>query len=258
MTVRELYARLNELIPSSLSCEWDNDGFMCCSDGDRKVKKVLITLDVTSKAIEKAINEEYDVIISHHPFIYKGIKALDGENAVSANAIKLIKAGVSVMSFHTRLDALSGGVNDTLCKLFGLLDVDTVFEEGIPLGRIGSLKEEMSAEDFAKKVKEILGAPAVILGDAGIPVHRVGILGGSGKGSIEVMMNAGADTFVSGRLDYHPLTDYPNDAAHPINLIEAGHFYTENPVCKVLADMVRNIDNSISCDLFYSNTIKVI
>ena len=82
--------------------------------------------------------------------------------------------------------------------------------------------------------------------------------GGSGKDCIETMRRAGADTFVSGRLDYHPMTDYPDDSTHPINLIEAGHFYTENPVCAALADIVRNIDADIDCDIFYSNTIKAI
>ena len=91
MTVRELYARLNELIPRTLSCEWDNDGLLCCPDGQREVKKILVTLDVTANAIDKAINGGYDVILSHHPFIFKGLKALDDESMISAKAIKLIK-----------------------------------------------------------------------------------------------------------------------------------------------------------------------
>ena len=258
MTVRELYARLNELIPRTLSCEWDNDGLLCCPDGKREVKKILVTLDVTANAIDKAISGGYDVILSHHPFIFKGLKALDDESMISAKAIKLISSGISVMSFHTRLDALYGGVNDKLCEIFDLVDVETVFEEGIPLGRIGSLKQDLSAEEFAKTVKAKLGSPFVLLADAGVLVHRVGVLGGSGKDNIEIMRRAGADTFVSGRLDYHPMTDYPDDSTHPINLIEAGHFYTENPVCAALADIVRNIDADIDCDIFYSNTIKAI
>ena len=258
MTVRELYSKLNELIPKSLSCEWDNDGLLCCPDAQKEVKKILVALDVTGNAIDKAISGGYDVILSHHPFIFKGLKTIDDENAISAKAIKLIGAGISVMSFHTRLDALPGGVNDKLCELLGLVDVENVFEDGIPLGRIGTVKNDMSAEEFAKTVKSVLGSPFVLLADSEIPVHRVGVLGGSGKDCIDVMKDAGADTFVSGRLDYHPLTDAPDDIASPINLIEAGHFYTENPVCEVLVDKVRSINDSICCDIFYSNKIKVI
>ena len=88
-------------------------------------------------------------------------------------------------------------------------------------------------------------------------MHRVAVLGGGGKDFVGAASASGADTFVSGRLDYHPMTDTP-DATHPINLIEAGHFYTENPVCEALAQMVYSIDENIRCDIFNSNVIKAI
>ena len=156
MTVRELYRELDERIPSSLSCPWDNDGLLCCPEGGRDVKRVLIALDVTKQVVDHAIDKGYDCIISHHPFIFKGIKALDEDGAVSAKAMRLICAGISVMSFHTRLDAVEGGVNDTLCKLLGLSDVICFEEEGIPLGRVGSLEADMSGEDVAAFVKKQL------------------------------------------------------------------------------------------------------
>ena len=110
MTVRGLFAKLNERIPRSLSYEWDNDGLMCCPDGEREVRRVLVALDATADVCDKAILEGYDVILTHHPFIFKGLRAIDDASAISAKAIALIKEGVSVMSFHTRLDALEGGV----------------------------------------------------------------------------------------------------------------------------------------------------
>ena len=106
MKVRELYSALEARIPRSLSCEWDNDGLMCCPDGNKSVGKVLIALDVTGAVVEYAKKEGYDVIISHHPFIYKGLRAVDDEGYVSAKLISLIESGISVMSFHTRLDAV--------------------------------------------------------------------------------------------------------------------------------------------------------
>ena len=77
MTVYELYEKLNAKIPSSLSCEWDNDGLMCCPDGSREVRRALVCLDVTSATVDAAIDGKYDVIVSHHPFIFKGLKSLD-------------------------------------------------------------------------------------------------------------------------------------------------------------------------------------
>lgn len=258
MTVRELYEALNKKIPTELSCSWDNDGLLCCPDGHRQIKKVLITLDVTAAAVDKAITEGYDCIISHHPFIFKGIKAIDDESPLSAKALRLIGAGVAVMSFHTRLDAVDGGVNDTLCDMLGIVDREPIFEEGIPLGRVGDISEEMSAEALAESVKGVLGAPFVLLSDAGNRVRRVAVLGGSGKDLIEVARAMGADAFVSGRLDYHPMTDGADELVRPMSLIEAGHFYTEMPVCEKLVLMVRDIDENIVCDVYSSNVIKAI
>ena len=178
MKVRELYSSLDKRIPRSLSCSWDNDGLMCCPNGAKEVKKVLIALDVTGAVVDYAVNNGYDVIISHHPFIFNGLKSLDDEGYISSKVIKVIESGISVMSFHTRLDACEGGVNDRLASLLELSDVSTVITDGIELGRIGYLKEPIEPEDFAKLVKELLGAPYVLLADAGVKTHKVAVVGG--------------------------------------------------------------------------------
>ena len=253
MTVRELYAKLNERIPPSLSCPWDNDGLMCCPDGDREARRVLVTLDVTSEAARYAREHGFDVILSHHPLLFKGLKAVNGETYLGKKTVDLLLGGISVMSFHTRLDAVSGGVNDTLCALLGVENAEPFGEEGI--GRIGSLPLPMSAEDFARRVKETLNAPAVFLGDAGLPVSRVAVLGGSGGDDLGAACAAGADTYLSGTLGYHDLTDAPEAG---MNLLEAGHFFTEQPVVRVLAEWLRQIDASLTVEEFYSNTTKTI
>ena len=258
MKVRELYSALERRIPRALSCEWDNDGLMCCPNGERDASKILIALDVTGEVVDYAKKEGYDVIISHHPFIYKGLKAVDDEGYVSSKLISLIESGISVMSFHTRLDAAEGGVNDRLAALLGIVDAQPIFEEGIPLGRIGFLSAPMSAEAFAAKVKQTLGAPFVLLSDADISVSRVAVVGGNGGDLISAARAEGADTFVSGRLDYHTMTDAPDYKTARINLIEAGHFYTEHPVCEALKDMVGEILPEARCDIYFSNVIKAV
>ena len=250
MTVFELYNYFDNIIPRSLSCEWDNDGLMCCPDASRKVRRALVCLDVTEEVVDKATGGGYDVIVSHHPFIFKGLKSLDEEKAVSRKAMKLIKADVAVMSFHTRLDAVEGGVNDALASLLGIRDA-IPFGEGI--GRIGTLSEPQSLLDFAKTVKSILGAPTVSVADAKREVLKVAVLGGSGDDEIAAAIAAGADTYVSGELGYHPLTDAPD---MNINLIEAGHFYTEQHICNVLAEKLSAL--GIEAEIFNSNRTLVI
>ena len=253
MTVNELYGKLNEIIPPSLSCEWDNDGLMCCPDGEAEVKRVLVTLDVTEAAVRRAIEGGYDLIVSHHPMIFKGLKAVNGENYIAAKTIDLIRNGISVMSFHTRLDAVKGGVNDVLAGLLGLRDAVPFGDEAI--GRIGSLPEAMDQRAFAERVKAVLGAPVVLLADAGMPTHRVAVLGGGGDDDVAVARAAGADTYVTGELKYHSLTDAPEEG---MNLIEAGHFHTENPVCETLRQWLLILDPSLTVDLFYSYAVHTI
>ena len=258
MKVCELYDFLENRIPKSLSCEWDNDGLMCCPDREKEVRRVLVALDVTSATVEYAIENGYDVIISHHPFIYKGLRSVDDIGYVSSKLISLIESGISVMSFHTRLDAVSGGVNDRLCELLDIRDAEPLYEEGIPLGRVGTLESTVSSQELALKVKSALGSPFVLLSGSKEDITRVAVVGGSGKDMVEAARAAGADALVSGRLDYHPMTDAFDFNERNITLIEAGHFYTENPVCEVLRRFVVDADLSVECDVYCSNVIKAI
>ena len=258
MTTRELYARLNERIPRELSCAWDNDGLMCCPDGSREVKRVLVALDATGAVVDKAVSEGFDLILTHHPFIFKGIRAIEDESAVAAKAIELIKAGISVMSFHTRLDAVEGGVNDVLASLLGLKNIEVFYGEGLPMGRVGDIDAPTDLIDFARKVKTALDAPFVSVTDSKREVKRVAVLGGSGKDFLGAAAAMGADTYVSGELGHHTMTDEPDVVLSPLNLIEAGHFYTEFPVCKALCSMVAEIDGSIECEIMNSNPIKAV
>lgn len=253
MTVKELYSILNERIPQELSCPWDNDGLMCCPDGGREVKRVLVALDVTADVAQKATTEGYDMIISHHPFIFKGMKSVTDDNFLGSKAIALISKGVSVASFHTRLDAVEGGVNDTFASILGLKNVASFGDEGI--GRIGELEENVTLEELAKKVKNALGAPMVLYADGKKIPKRIALLGGEGGDDIENARTAGADTYISGRLGYHSMTDAPDFG---MNLIEAGHYYTEAPVCAVLAKLIREADEKIEVNIYGSNRINAI
>jgi sporulation protein YabP len=131
MNVRQLYQYLNQNIPTSLSCEWDNDGLMCCPDPDREVHKVLIALDVTGEVADEAVEGDFDVVVSHHPLIFKPIRSLTVDDGVGAKLMSFVRAGISVMSFHTRLDAAGGGVNDRLAEELGLIDVESFDDDKI-------------------------------------------------------------------------------------------------------------------------------
>lgn len=255
MTVYELNKYMNDRIPRELSCSWDNDGLMCCPNGNREVKKSLFCMDVTPDAIDYAIENGYDLIVSHHPLIFKGVKSVSGDFGIPSRIIKLIKNDVSVMSFHTRFDAVDGGVNDALTALFELNNVEKILCDGIEMMRVGELKEEMSIEDFISFVKEKLGCEHINYASNSGRVHRLAVLGGGGGSYIKDAHYSGADTYLSGEIGYHNLTDCKDNH---INLVEAGHYFTENPALKNLAKFILDADSTIECGFYESNVIKQI
>ena len=145
MNVRELYTELNRQIPPSLSCEWDNDGLMLLPNAEREVHRALITLDVTPAAARRAVETGCEVIVSHHPLIFKPVR-----NVIDPLYISLIKADTAVMSFHTRLDAVDFGVNAALAARLGLIETQPITDE---MGAVGTPHTELSATDYALYVK---------------------------------------------------------------------------------------------------------
>ena len=251
MTVKDLYKKLNERIPPELSEPWDNDGLMCCADASQEINKIVITLDVTEDLVDYAIESGVDLIISHHPLIFKPLTSISEDNHIARKIIKLIENNVTVMSFHTRLDKVAGGVNDYLCKVLGIEDV-TPFGEG-DLGRIGYIPEERLLDDFALHVKECLEADVVRVADALNPVCHVAVVGGDGKSYVKDAIELGADTYISGRIGYNVMEEA---AEMGINLIEAGHYFTEQPITEFLRDLLYSFDLRFSIEIFSSNLIK--
>ena len=255
MKIKELYQKLEERIPRSLSCPWDNDGLMCCPDAEKDVRRVLIALDVTAEVAEQAVAGGYDLVVSHHPLIFRPLKSINPMAPVAKKVIRLLTSGITVMSFHTRLDAVRGGVNDCLAAALSLTDPVPFGNEGEEIGRIGELPEEMTLADFAERVKQVTGAPYVTVGDAGVAVRRVAVLGGSGSDDVAAAEAAGADTYLTGELGHHHLTDCPE---HGVNLLAAGHFFTENLVCEALKGILLELDPALTVEVTDSNRVKII
>jgi dinuclear metal center YbgI/SA1388 family protein len=253
MTINELSKYMNAKIPRELSCSWDNDGLMCCPNPDREVKKALFTMDVTPEAIDHAIEGGYDVILSHHPLIFRGVKTLSGDFGIPARLIKLIKNDVAVMSYHTRFDAVDGGVNDALADVFELTDVEKIECEGIELMRVGYLPEELDIEHFVAVVSAKLGCEHLNYATNSGKVHKLALVGGGGGSYIREAAASGADTYLSGEIGYHNLTDCKD---YRINLVEAGHYFTERIALYNLSRFVTEADSSIECDFFESNVIN--
>lgn len=251
MTFMELYNKLSTYYPNELRCEWDNDGIMCSGNLNKEVNKVLISLDITCKTVEYAVKNGFDTIVSHHPLVFRSQKSLTPTNFTQRKLIELIKNDINVMSFHTRLDAADGGVNDILCRLLSMENVSIDPQDRI--GRIGYVSN-MPLSDFAKGVKEALSAP-VVLFSGNRPVQKVYVVGGDGKDLIDNAISLGCDTLVTGRASYNTSVDAED---MELNIVEAGHFFTEHPVCEELKSKILEILPEVEAEVYYSNQINFI
>ncbi len=255
-TIKQLYAYLNEKIPSSLSCGWDNDGLMVSGDLDSPCEKVLLSLDVTKDTAAYALAGRFSLIISHHPLIFKPLKSLNTLDFVSDKAVRLIKGRVSVFSFHTRLDALDKGVNDALAHLLGINDPEPFVSDGELLGKMGNLSQEIEPEKLAKLVKDVLYCPYVsyVEGEKK-KIGKIVVVGGDGKDYIRAAYDSGADAYITGGMSYNTMLD-----AYDMGMcvIEAGHFESEVPVLKVIDKFIKEFDKDILTEYYYSNPIKTI
>ncbi len=243
MTVREFTEVLDTLYPKTLSCTWDTDGLQCSPDPDKEIKRVLVALDANEKEIDAAVSGGFDMLLTHHPMIFGGVCEVTPDTYVGNRILKLVRAGISAASYHTRLDAGAGGVNDTLAHVLGFEVSDTFGDEEMPTaGRIVTFPEPMSANAVCRMIKEKLAnvcaaAPQVRLSGGG-EIKKLAMVGGAGKDFIRAALAAGADAFLTGEASYNAAIDA---AEYGIAVIEAGHYHTEYPVCARLAALVRDI-----------------
>ncbi|WP_033170327.1 Nif3-like dinuclear metal center hexameric protein [Selenomonas sp. ND2010] len=231
---------LETIAPKRLAEEWDNPGLLVGAL-NQEIHKILVCLDVSDAVVEQAVAEGADMIVAHHPLIFRGIKKLRTDLPLGHRLQQLIKHDIAVAAAHTNLDIAEGGVNDVLAHAIGLSKLSHFVMESqdvdgsvISMGRMGSLPAPMTVQDFARQVREALPTDYVRLVDAGArPVRKVAICSGSGAEFIQKAAFMGADVYVTGDVKYH---EAQQAVEHGMHVIDAGHFGTEFPVVEVLKD----------------------
>ena len=228
--VRDILATLCELAPLELQMEFDNSGFQV-GHGDQAVTKALLALDVTDEVVREAIESGAELIISHHPLLFRPPRRIVDSDPETGRILRLIEAGIAVISMHTNLDIAEGGVNDVLLRLLGAEPEAPLDAEGC--GRIGTLPEPVSMERFLARCQERLSVNGLRYVSSGRPVGRLAVMGGAGGDALEDAFAKGCDTYVSADLKYH---SFLRAQELGMNLIDADHFCTEQPVIPVLCE----------------------
>lgn len=232
MTVQTVLDYLWTLAPATYKMSWDNVGLLL-GRAAAPVHRILVSLDLTLAVAEEADRLGCELIVTHHPAIFKGDRHITDLDPLTGPELFCLERRIAVISMHTNLDCAPGGVNDVLAEQLDLHNIEPLFDGTDPaLIRMG-LTEPTDLRTFAAFVKERLGCAGLRFADAGRPVRRVAVGGGSCIELAELALAAGCDTFVTGDVKYHQFLD---TAARGLNLIDAGHFPTEDPVCRMLLE----------------------
>ena len=239
-TVADILSFVETLAPRAMKMDWDNVGLLCGSR-TAPVTKVLVALDPFEHVCAEAADWGAQLIVTHHPMIFRPLSSVTDETAIGRGMMTLIRSGISAVNAHTNLDQAPGGVNDVLAKRLALVNVEvlnpcstTETGESWGLLRTGEVPEQ-PLDAFLNRVKTLLGCEGLRYVNGGKPVRKVCVGGGSCADGMHEAIAAGCDTFVTSDIKYNQFWD-----AHDLglNLIDAGHFCTENPVVSVLAEKI--------------------
>ncbi len=233
-TVKQVEYFLFDWAPRELAEEWDNVGLLV-GDPEAAVSRILVSLDVTEAVVKEAAAMGAQLIAAHHPVMnnnWNPVQTLRTDARQGRILTGLVWIEIAAIFMHTNLDAADGGVNDLLAEKLGLSGLVPLSE--VKIGRIGTLKCELPLAEFVQSVIKSLRCNGLRYTDRGRPVHRVAVGGGACDDFIPQAIVAGCDTYVTADLKYHTFLDTTE-----INLIDAGHFPTEDLVCAEIVKRLR-------------------
>ena len=236
MRVRDIINVIEEFAPSSIQEGWDNSG-LCIGSPDDEVTSILLALDCTPELIDEAVECGADMIVTHHPLIFSGLKKISSDDLVGRAVIKAIKNGISIYAAHTNADKVLSGVSGAMARRLGLENVSILADEGdgTGLGVVGTLPQPLTSRQALELVKERFGLKVVksskpVEG----PVTKVAMCGGSGASLIKAAQKAGAQLYISGDISYHNFFTQ-ND----FMIMDMGHYESEIDIVEILFSLIK-------------------
>ena len=235
-TAGDILNFMDTVAPRYMQYEWDNNGILCGSRS-KEVKKILVALDPFEEVCLEAAEVGADLLLTHHPLIFSGLKKISPEDQVGEAVIKAIKAGISIYAAHTSADKVIAGVSGAMAAKLGLRNVSILDEdgEGTGLGVVGDLPQPMSAEAAVELVKERFGLK-VMKSSRPIDgqISRVAMCGGSGGSLIKAAMSSGAQLYISGDISYHNFF-----TREGFMIMDIGHYESEIEIVDILFSLLR-------------------
>lgn len=236
MKVKDITGAVEAFAPLSIQEDWDNSG-LCIGSPEQEVHGVLVGFDCTPALVEEAAACGADLIITHHPLIFNGIKKISPEDPVGLALIKAVSAGIAVYAAHTTADKVLGGVSGAMARRLELTGVEVLDKEegGVGLGAVGDLPGPMRCGEFVEYVKAKFSLRVLRTSrPLDIPVSRVAVCGGSGSSMIADAMRSGAQAYLCGDISYHRFFTPKN-----FMVMDIGHFEGEVEIVDILFSLLR-------------------
>ena len=240
MKIKEVLSALERFAPLPLQESWDNAGLQVGLT-ETEVSGALLCLDVNERIVDEAIRKGCNLIVSHHPLLFRGLKTISDLTDVQRTVMKAIENRLCVISMHTNMDNAKGGVNFRIALKLGLNDVQffaSKLVDGIEAGSgvVGKLAEPMAADDFILKVKRIFGVECAMCNELlRRPVSKVAICGGAGDFLLDEALKTGADAFITGEMHYHQYFGYEQQ----IQICVIGHYQSEQFTSEVFQEIIQ-------------------
>jgi len=237
--IKEVLSALERFAPLPLQESWDNAGLQVGLT-ETEVSGALLCLDVNERIVDEAVRKGCNLIVSHHPLLFRGLKTISDLTDVQRTVVKAIENRVCVVSMHTNMDNARGGVNFKIAEKLGLEDVrffapKTV--DGIEAGSgvIGRLTTAMASDDFVLAVKKAFDVECAMCNELlRRPVSTVAICGGAGDFLLDEAVSAGADAFITGEMHYHQYFGYEQR----IQICVIGHYQSEQFTSEIFRDII--------------------
>jgi dinuclear metal center YbgI/SA1388 family protein len=236
MTVGEITRVLEAFAPLDIQESWDNSGLLIGSPED-EVHGVLVGFDCTPELIDEAVEKGCDLVVTHHPLIFKGIRRINGKDPVGAAVMKAVQNGVAVYAAHTTADKVIGGVSGAMAARLNLKDLEFLEPgpEGFGLGCVGNWAEPKTGKEALDYVKERFGLKVVRCSKPlESPIRRVALLGGSGGGELGAALKAGAQLYITADVSYHNF--FTPDG---FMVMDIGHFESEVEIVDIFLSQIR-------------------
>ena len=234
--VRDVMEVIEGFAPLSIQEKWDNSG-LCIGSPDSRVSSILLGLDCTPELVDEAVECGADMIVTHHPLIFSGLKKISPDDKVGSAVIKAISNGISIYAAHTNADKVLSGVSGAMASRMGLENVEILDEDGdgTGLGVVGNLPEPMSAEEVIAMVKSKFSLKAMRTSrPLTEKISRVAVCGGSGGSLIGAAVRSGAQLYVSGDISYHNF--FTEDG---FMIMDIGHYESEIEIVEILFSLLR-------------------